>query len=299
MGTGCASVLMLFCGLPASGKTTLVQKIRAALGSRSSTSARGLSWCPYVICYDELVSTEVQAEMASRKGLTKECRQHLLEAADCYIGQLCGDNFEPSHVYEEPVNEMVGRLLAATRQIQPNEKAVIMVDDNLYYRSMRAAWFKLARNYSLGFCQVFLLCTEEEAVRRNASRAFSVPESTIRTMAKKFEAPRDEPWEQLTVTVDGTPDSMPCTDEEHVRPPMNRGNATRGTLRCLLDVDGILLSSSTHDRDISLRRERVMNATVNFSGYAFLGRPGLRLGISGKRNPIKLGTKHGRVAPYH
>ncbi|KAK8774299.1 hypothetical protein V5799_011168 [Amblyomma americanum] len=146
--------------------------------------------------------------MASRKGLTKECRQHLLEAADCYIGQLCGDNFEPSHVYEEPVNEMVGRLLAATRQIQPNEKAVIMVDDNLYYRSMRAAWFKLARNYSLGFCQVFLLCTEEEAVRRNASRAFSVPESTIRTMAKKFEAPRDEPWEQLTVTVDGTPDSI-------------------------------------------------------------------------------------------
>lgn len=203
-----ASVLALFCGLPASGKTTLVQSISSALDSRGTAAAPVLPWYPCVICYDELVSTDAQAEMAHSKGLTKEFRQHLLEAADYYIGWLCGQCCEPGPLCTDPVIEMLGRLKTAEKQDQHDSKPLIMVDDNLYYRSMRAAWFKLARKYSLGFCQVFLLCSTEQAVQRNATRVLPVPELTIKTMAQKFELPRDEPWEQYSAAVDGGPGSM-------------------------------------------------------------------------------------------
>ncbi|XP_075533052.1 phosphoseryl tRNA kinase [Dermacentor variabilis] len=208
MTTDHASMLALFCGLPASGKTTLVQSICTALESGTAPARARLPWYPCVICYDELVSTDAQAEMAHSKGLTKESRQHLLEAADHYIRWLHGEFCEPSSMCTDPVKEMLNHLKTARRQLQPDEKPLIMVDDNLYYRSMRAAWFRLARKYSLGFCQVFLLCSTEEAIRRNATRVLPVPELTIKTMEQKFELPRDEPWEQHSVAVDGGPGSM-------------------------------------------------------------------------------------------
>nr|XP_037282928.1 L-seryl-tRNA(Sec) kinase-like isoform X1 [Rhipicephalus microplus] len=200
-----ASVLALFCGLPASGKTTLVQQISSLLESRE---ARGVPWYPCVIRYDELVSTDAQAVMAQSKGLTKESRQRLLEASDYYIGWLCGEDCQPSPMCTDPLMEMLVRLKATRRGQKPDGKPLIMVDDNLYYRSMRAAWFKLARKYSLGFCQVFLLCSAEQAIQRNATRLLPVPELTIETMVQKFELARDEPWEQLSVAVDGGPGSM-------------------------------------------------------------------------------------------
>lgn len=85
---------------------------------------------------------------ASVKGLAKECRQHVLEAADRYIGWLCTGCSEHSRPTGEegPVCAMLGHLVASTRQLGLGEKLLIMVDDNLYYRSMRAAWFRLARS---------------------------------------------------------------------------------------------------------------------------------------------------------
>lgn len=208
-----SSVLALFCGLPASGKTTLVQNIKTMLESPQGSAARSLSWCPCVIRYDDLVGSDTQVKTASIKGLAKECRQHVLEAADHYIGWLCGGCSEHSCPGAEPsvqgpVDAMLGYLVAATKQPGLGEKLLIMVDDNLYYRSMRAAWFRLARSYSLGFCQVFLLCPTEDAVRRNAARCAPVPEQTITTMAEKFELPRSEPWEERTVTVNGRQGSL-------------------------------------------------------------------------------------------
>lgn len=206
-----SSVLALFCGLPASGKTTLVQDIKTMLESRQGSAARSLSWRPCVIRYDDLVGSDTQVKTASIKGLAKECRQHVLDAADRYIGWLCGGCLEqsrPEPSGQGPVDAMLGYLVAATKQTGPGEKLLIMVDDNLYYRSMRAAWFRLARSYSLGFCQVFLLCPTEDAVHRNAARSAPVPEQTITTMAEKFELPRSEPWEERTVMVNGGQGSL-------------------------------------------------------------------------------------------
>lgn len=202
-----SSVLALFCGLPASGKTTLVQNIKTTMESRQGSAARGVSWCPCVIRYDDLVGLDTQVKTASIKGLAKECRQHVLEAANRYVGWLCSERNRPTGE-EGPVSAMLGHLVAATGQPGPGEKLLIMVDDNLYYRSMRAAWFRLARTYSLGFCQVFLLCPTEDAIRRNAGRSAPVPEETITTMAEKFELPRSEPWEERTVTVNGGQGSL-------------------------------------------------------------------------------------------
>eukprot|EP00026_Physarum_polycephalum_P013030 Phypoly_transcript_13390.p1 GENE.Phypoly_transcript_13390~~Phypoly_transcript_13390.p1 ORF type:complete len:199 (+),score=23.96 Phypoly_transcript_13390:424-1020(+) len=82
-----------------------------------------------------------------------------------------------------------------------------MVDDNMFYRSMRRTLFNLARGCNAGFAQVHVTCPVEECIARNASRTNPVPESIIRDMAERFEvpAPTSHEWERHTIQVPSHP----------------------------------------------------------------------------------------------
>ncbi|XP_010713230.1 L-seryl-tRNA(Sec) kinase, partial [Meleagris gallopavo] len=88
----------------------------------------------------------------------------------------------------------------------------VVLDDNFYYRSMRYEVFQLAREYSLGFCQLFLECPLELCLQRNRLRGSPVPEGTICRMAQRVELPEPEknPWEQNSLILS----SSACTPEE-------------------------------------------------------------------------------------
>lgn len=136
------------------------------------------------------------------RGLAKEYRQQLLQAAHGFLLWLTG-NDHCMDVSAHLACTILIQLKATSRPLLDQERALVLIDDNLYYRSMRFEWFKLARDCSLGFCQVFVSCPLEEAIRRNASRKSPVPESSIRVMESKLELPREESWERLCVTTLG------------------------------------------------------------------------------------------------
>ena len=58
---------------------------------------------------------------------------------------------------------------------------LIIVDDNMQYRSMRYRCFQLARRYGAAVMQIHLRCPLELSLQRNMVRMSSAPASTLRT----------------------------------------------------------------------------------------------------------------------
>ncbi|XP_033632505.1 L-seryl-tRNA(Sec) kinase-like [Asterias rubens] len=80
---------------------------------------------------------------------------------------------------------------------------VFLIDDNMFYRSMRYEYYQLARKHSAGFCQIYLQCSSDEAIARNAKRQQAVSMETIIKMAGKMEAPNQQAasWERNVVQI--------------------------------------------------------------------------------------------------
>jgi tRNA uridine 5-carbamoylmethylation protein Kti12 len=83
---------------------------------------------------------------------------------------------------------------------------LIVVDDNMYYRSMRQECYRLARQLGTAYVQVHLQVPLELALQRNRDRQpdMQVPESALRRMAASFEEPgaaAGRLWEKHTLTV--------------------------------------------------------------------------------------------------
>lgn len=98
---------------------------------------------------------------------------------------------------------VVEGLLAS--QPAPSKRAVLLLDDNMYYRSMRKQWYHFAREHGCTYRQVFLQAAQEVCLERNEGRelASRVPSFSILHMAEAFQWPRaeGEAWEaQPSVT---------------------------------------------------------------------------------------------------
>ncbi|XP_050395373.1 uncharacterized protein LOC126814327 isoform X1 [Patella vulgata] len=82
-----------------------------------------------------------------------------------------------------------------------NTSVVIIIDDNMYYRSMRYDYYQLARNYSLGFCQIYVECPLEIALERNSKRKNGIVNPLVITkMSEKFQIPdATNSWERYSL----------------------------------------------------------------------------------------------------
>ncbi|KAK6174766.1 hypothetical protein SNE40_017982 [Patella caerulea] len=82
-----------------------------------------------------------------------------------------------------------------------NTSIVIMIDDNMYYRSMRYDYYQLARNYSLSFCQIYVECPLEIALERNSKRKNGIVNPLVITkMSEKFQIPDiTNSWEKYSL----------------------------------------------------------------------------------------------------
>ena len=136
--------LLLVCGLPGSGKTSFCRALVAQGGL-------GAKWVH--VCYDEV-----------EQGL----------------------RFDQSKFDPDTWQQARMKVVSDVRQLLEASSAsehgmVIVLDDNMYYRSMRKRWYHLCRECSCAYRQLFLQASEEVCIQRNEQRdaRSRVPESEL------------------------------------------------------------------------------------------------------------------------
>ncbi|XP_039194890.1 L-seryl-tRNA(Sec) kinase [Crotalus tigris] len=198
--------LCVLCGLPAAGKTRTAQELSSFLRKRKG-------WSCILLSYDNLIPLEAfsQTEISHWRSYRHELLlylEHFLQALikGCHY-------FPPSNRTKTMWKSFVsclmeqGLISAGTKDpascqylidFIPLRPIYFILDDNFYYQSMRYEVYQLARQYSLGFCQLFLDCQVEICLERNAQRKQPLPEETIFAMAQKLECPNPKKytWEQ-------------------------------------------------------------------------------------------------------
>lgn len=166
------------------------------------------------VSYDELIPEDLEVQMIQSDvdSEWKSLREKIVNCVECLVECLLSSNRLRDQ--EKPVDDEA--LWSRFSQVvetqdcsdfrgENSRPCVLVIDDNMYYRSMRHKYFQLARKYEQGFCQIHLQCNKELAMTRNSTRTERrVPNDVIITMATKMEMPNPQecPWEQHSVILD-------------------------------------------------------------------------------------------------
>lgn len=198
--------LVLLVGLPGSGKTTLAHFIKQVFGKEEEASNSTLSLNVIHICYDQIITIDVGRCCSSDSdSLWSEARQEVITMVEKVVNVLkCSPNAQETYqvIFKECGDF---KLIHSDFEwdICMNRRTVIVLDDNMYYRSMRYSYYQLARRLKLGFCQLFIDCPVDSALEFNERRISEerVPEAVIKKMANRLEPPTGQAWEQYSVTL--------------------------------------------------------------------------------------------------
>ncbi|XP_014282360.1 L-seryl-tRNA(Sec) kinase [Halyomorpha halys] len=165
--------ILCLIGLPASGKTYLASLIEK--------NKLGFTEILH-FCYDNLI------EWNTDQTIWKEERKIiLLNVEDTIISFL--------------------------NKKQPMHKLLIILDDNMFYRSMRYVFYQLSQKYRAKFCQVYVKTSLETCLMRNYNRDQPLPTNQILNVNEKMEVPVDyNNWEKNTLTVSGEEKVELCLD---------------------------------------------------------------------------------------
>ncbi|KAF4737919.1 hypothetical protein FOZ62_022696 [Perkinsus olseni] len=145
------NVVVVLCGLPASGKSTLAEKLRV-----------GRSEAIHVVDYDA-INRRLLGEKDTPKNefdpeIWRQSRQLALEEMRTILGRA--------------------------------GKSIVIMDDNHFLRSMRKSVSKAAWEAGAGVCCVFVDCPLEVCLRRNFNRSSGrVPSGVITSMFEVMEVP--------------------------------------------------------------------------------------------------------------
>ncbi|ESO93047.1 hypothetical protein LOTGIDRAFT_232809 [Lottia gigantea] len=226
---------VVLCGLPGSGKTSLSLEIKKWLVELDETIT-------LVISYDKLMPPSIESELINQKCEEKSkwkiYREAIVDLVQNFITDI---NREPNLGSIQSIKKWVSRnmlkdanesykysdfnsdfhrtLMAHFSKLinehllevkeekrdelkEGNMKIVIIIDDNMYFRSMRYDYYQLARNSSVGFCEVYVACSVSLALQRNSQRASGFVEPEIITnMANRFEIPDQShhSWEKYSL----------------------------------------------------------------------------------------------------
>lgn len=143
--TNCFKAIVLLCGLPASGKTTLAQTLHRIWQRQKLPNVS-------VISIDALQTEQ---------------------------------SFSPSdwHTARDKAFELVAEAVK-------RERALVMVDDTMFYRSMRRKYFALAADMDAAFVLVHVTCPVKRCLQRNAKReGRRIPDAVIQHAGSQFEPP--------------------------------------------------------------------------------------------------------------
>ena len=213
--------LILVCGLPGSGKTSFSR----ALVEQGGLGAR---WVHF--CYDE-----VEQQMRSEQS-----------------------KFDPEAWQQAraKVASDVRSMLEACSASE--ERMVIVLDDNMYYRSMRKRWYHLCRETSCAYHQLFLQAPVDLCLERNRLRepVAQVPEFSILHMAEVFEWPPEAggTWEAQGIST--SIDASSLSSEEQVFSCLKTWQSCPDFWRPVPELPEAVeeTQSDSHHCDVALRK---------------------------------------------
>ena len=223
----CICSVVLVCGIPAAGKTTLAQKLVRELscgGNCSHFIGDGRQLRVLHVCFDDFIPEDLQLD-ARQEGVGsggsdedvrsqperkvwKQRRQNVILCVGQLLAKLTSFNLKSDldvtvwHNFEKILSQR-SEIPLSDLTDQTKEEYLVIVDDNFYYRSMRYEFFQLARKFCCGFGQIIVDCAIEDALCRNRTRAHGVPDDIITRMESRLEMPNSDnhSWEAHSLVV--------------------------------------------------------------------------------------------------
>lgn len=205
--------LVVLCGLPASGKSHLSKQLQFYSESSGSQSSKFV-----IVEYDRLLPPHLEKILilsdSQQQSNWKRYRAGIVKCVDNLIQAIKKGNqssdirlsldFQLEKEVTEALWEKFTTLLkeSSVLEIRDSDTVYIMIDDNMYYSSMRYNFYQLARKYEIGFCQIYLQIDVDIAISQNAKRDIKVADDVITTMATKMEPPdwSRNSWEEHSIT---------------------------------------------------------------------------------------------------
>ncbi|XP_059175789.1 L-seryl-tRNA(Sec) kinase-like isoform X2 [Physella acuta] len=194
--------ICVLCGLPTAGKTSLLNSLKLSLQTLEQVGQ--LKFAVVGIEYDSLLSVsehqEVKEWKLARRQVLTLVRNLIPVLRQQTISMEC-----PDGVSCETWSKFGPVLQEVTRLWNPGiTQVLVVIDDNMYLRSMRYEYFQLSRELSTGFCQVYLEHGVAEAIRANQTRgSVGVTCASIQRMGQSLEPPDGSRfwWEKQSITL--------------------------------------------------------------------------------------------------
>jgi len=185
--------ICLVFGLPAVGKTTLSRTLIEYMH-------RHTSYHCCLFTYDELMPEKIvfEEKKGNNSGIWKMHRSRVFQHIENSLITLRGTNYKDA--LKDTPNE---KLCQCFRYDTPTAgvQHIVLIDDNLFYKSMRHIFYQLARKYECSFCQIYLEDNLDTLFKRNSSREDMVTMETILKMNLLFAVPDPQQnlWEKNTL----------------------------------------------------------------------------------------------------
>lgn len=216
-------IIVVLCGLPAAGKSSLARLL--AHGANSLLAALPTDLRPAHVVVRHISFDSVLGRLQAERGastfdpvLWHEARELILSATRAHFSGV-SPACVPGASQAAAIPELNVRGDVASACGQADCLDVVLLDDNMHYRSMRRPYYRLAHAAHLGFCTVCLPIETVDAVARDSARPESerVGAATIELMASTLQWPRPEQhaWERHTVAPCPQPASPPAP-QRHV-----------------------------------------------------------------------------------
>lgn len=189
-----ATTVVLLCGLPASGKSTLAHWLL--------TSCQDSKTTVHHIEYDAVEGTLLEEKMAnltSQKPSGQEER---------WNDEFSREIWKQSRSHSLELLKKRLDLHATKTTTQHNKQQLIIMDDNFHLRSMRREVFRICQecvaendSTTIFFVILWLDVCKETCLQRNYKRTRKVPDDVIERMHETLEAPGKESFERCFLRV--------------------------------------------------------------------------------------------------
>lgn len=138
----------------------------------------------------------------AENGVNAECIEYDMHIEEIHCTD--GEWKRQRHELLESVRRVAGEFKKSAG------KSVIVLDDNFYYRSMRYEVYRIAKEFRLGFGQIFLNLPYDLCCSRNSSRPKPVPSEVMSRMKSLFEPPdaSKNAWERHSLIISNTPSNL-------------------------------------------------------------------------------------------